>query len=147
MKNKFLPVPINFYKFLVLFFILFSFLAAPAALAHHDPEHKPLTLFGQDLNCFPDLPPKHEQGCGLDDFIVLLKAIIDFLAKTVVIPVATLMVIWAAYVIITAGGSAEKFQKGRAIIATAVIGVTIALLAGAIVGFVYELITGEQLTK
>ena len=105
-----------------------------------------LKILGVPLSCDPALPPgpPNYLGCGIDDFIALIEGLIKLLTRVVVIPLAVLMMIWAGFVIMTAGGSEEKVRKGRAIITTAVVGVVIALLAGAIVGIVYDLIRGGQ---
>ena len=131
------------FKSIFFWFLLtsiFSLALGSAALA------APLKILNVELACDPAKPPE-AGGCGLDDFIVLIEGIIKFLTTVVVIPVATLMVIWAAYVIITAGGSTEKVEKGKKIITVAVIGVAIGLLAGALVGIIYEIFTGQQLPR
>jgi len=94
-------------------------------------------------NCDPTLPPSDPLGCGLTAFVLLIRNIIKYLTY-IVIPIAVIMFIWAAYVIITAGGSPAKFDKGKAIMTTAVIGVVIALGAGIIVGLIYQLFTGQR---
>ena len=116
-------------------FISFGFMILPY-------KAQALTIFGVDLQCSPEKAP-NKGGCGIPAFTLLIGAIIDFLTKTIVVPLAVIMMIYAGFVIMTAGGSADKVSQGRKIITTALIGVVIALLAGVAVGIIYKLVTNQ----
>ena len=123
----------------VAFFLATTFLSINPALADHEPGHNKLKLLGQEINCYPELAPSHPDGCGIANFIDLIKKIIKFLMTYVAIPIAILMMIWAGYVIITAGGSQEKYRHGKEIITTAIIGLAIALTAIAVIDIIEKL--------
>lgn len=55
-------------------------------------------------------------------------------AGLLLVVICTLMIIWAAIVMLTAAGSAEKITTARTIILYAVIGLVVGLLAAAISG-------------
>ncbi len=85
------------------------------------------TVLGYPLTCNPALAPK-TGGCGIPEFLGLFNYLIGIL-QIAVIPIATLVAIYAGFVILTAGGSQEKFKKGTTILTTALVGVAITLLA------------------
>jgi hypothetical protein len=132
---------------------LFIFLVSAVLLASWAPSvfaapGDPLTLFGHQFNCYPELPvtspnsadPRH--GCGLLDAFEFIDYAFNLLMRDVVIPIAVLMIIWGGYYILTAGGSAERVKKGRKILLAAIVGVTIALAAPLLVDLVYQIIRG-----
>lgn len=112
------------------------------AMASH--QAPTLVILGQNLGCYPDHAPNNG-GCGLQSMILLIKAVIDYGLKTLILPLAILMLVWAGYMILAAGGSVEKIEKGKKIITVALLGVVIAGIAGIIVGIIYELITGQNI--
>lgn len=130
MNNKFLKNSINFYKFLLLFFLILPSIVSAAIL----PKILPA--------CDPALPP-NQDGCGIPEFIQLIKNIINFLT-IIVFPIAAGVIIWGGIVIMTAGGSTERAGKGRKIIWAAVIGVAIALGAWLIINGIYLALTGAN---
>ncbi len=60
----------------------------------------------------------------------------------IVLAIAIIFVIWGAFTLITAGGSAEKALKGRNYIIYAVVGFIVALLAKAIPNIAKWFLTG-----
>jgi hypothetical protein len=127
-----------FIIFAIISIALFNISVAPV-FAKHGAD--PLKILSINIGCYPDHAP-NDGGCGLPHFIKLIDGAINFLLNVVVLPVALLMIIWAAFVIITAGGSKEKVSKGKKIITVAIIGLVIAFLARAAVGLIYNLIRG-----
>ncbi len=107
-----------------------------------------LHLLGIDLGCYPELPPDDSQGngCGLDDFITLLRRIINYLT-VIVFPLAAAMLVWGGLVIMTAAGSTERVGKGKQIITTALIGVAIALGSWLIINAIYLALVGKSVKE
>ncbi len=105
---------------------------------------KTLKILGIDLGCFPHLPPNDSQGngCGLDDFVKLLRRVINYLT-VIVLPLVAAMVVWGGLAIMTAAGSVERISKGKQIIWTAVIGAAIVLGAWLIINTIYLALTGK----
>ena len=93
-------------------------------------------------DCDPSLAPS-QGGCGIPQFIQLLKNIIDFLT-IIVFPIGAGVIIWGGITIMIAGGSTERVAKGRKIIWAAVIGIAIALGAWLIINAIYLLLTGAN---
>lgn len=56
--------------------------------------------------------------------------------------VATVMVLWGAFKILTAGGEPKKFEEGKHTIVYAAIGLAIVFLAGGVVSLVANLLGG-----
>ncbi|MEK7612002.1 MAG: hypothetical protein AAB407_01550 [Patescibacteria group bacterium] len=102
-----------------------------------------LNILGVDLQCDPNLPPDNG-GCGLNSFAYLIKVVIDYLGKVIVLPLAVLMIIWGGFKIIMARGNSSEFAKGRQIITTALIGVAIVFGAGIIVSLVWSLLSNNS---
>lgn len=102
--------------------------------------------FSLQPNCNPTLPPSDTKGCGIPAFIGFIRNIIkQFFA--IAIPLAVIFIIWGGFVIMTAGGSADKVRKGKEIITIAVIGLAITLGAWLILTAVNQLLqikTGFQ---
>ncbi|PIT92693.1 MAG: hypothetical protein COU08_00835 [Candidatus Harrisonbacteria bacterium CG10_big_fil_rev_8_21_14_0_10_42_17] len=103
--------------------------------------------------CFPELPPFPPEridgqwrggGCGTDALYLFLNNFIRFLTLTIVPILATLMVVWGGFVILTSAGSSEQFSKGRKIITIAITGLIIAFAAGIIVNAVFQALTGDR---
>ena len=65
----------------------------------------------------------------------VINNIIDFL-QLVLSPLAVLVILYAAFVLMTSGGSEEKIKKGKLIIIWAIVGVVVLLVANSIIGFV-----------
>lgn len=105
------------------------------------PSQAPSTQPKQLINieCDPTLTPSNG-GCGISAFVGLIKGIIDYLLTIIVPSVAILMFVWAGFVIMTAGGSTTRFEKGKKIIIAALVGVVIALGVWLIIHGIYQLL-------
>ncbi|OGY58133.1 MAG: hypothetical protein A3E61_01520 [Candidatus Colwellbacteria bacterium RIFCSPHIGHO2_12_FULL_43_12] len=77
-----------------------------------------------------------------DDICVLLDNVTRFLV-TLVIPIAGLMIIWAAYQILTAGGDPAKFSTGRRTIVYALVGLGIVIISRGLVAIIIDLLGGS----
>lgn len=97
-------------------------------------------LLGYDLGCEAAKPPS-DGGCGIKEFLGFVRYIIGFLLK-LAFPLATIFIVYGAFVIITAAGSPDKLKQGKGIIYAAVIGITIALGSWLIVTTVFKVLTG-----
>lgn len=84
-----------------------------------------IEILGTEIPCDPAQPP-NQGGCGIDDFILLVKVVIGFL-QVIIIPLAVGFIVWGGFVIMTAGGSEERVKQGKKIITAAVIGIVISL--------------------
>lgn len=113
----------------------FLLLTSPALVLAQSNQLELLTI---KVDCDPALPPT-SGGCNFGHFIYLIGEIIKLLMTKVVIPLAVLMMIWAGYVIMTAGGNESKYERGKTIMTTAIVGVIIALLAPLIIDFLRKL--------
>ena len=92
-----------------------------------------------NINCNPALTPSNG-GCGISEFVILIKGIIDYLLTIIVPSIAILMFVWAGFVIMTAGGSTAHFEKGKKIIVAALVGVIIALGVWLIIHGIYQIL-------
>lgn len=61
----------------------------------------------------------------------IFQFIINFLMK-ISFPIAAIMIMWGAFLILTAGGKPENLSKGRAAIVWAVVGLIIILFVNAV---------------
>ncbi len=132
-------------KTILLVLFSFLFLSAAPLLAFAVPAGQALTLFGIDLTCSPEKAPK-AGGCGFPALIALGKGLVGQLLLWI-IPIASAVIIAGGIVIMTAGGSEDKVKKGKAIITTAVIGVTIAFGAWLIINAIFLALTGKSVTN
>ncbi len=73
------------------------------------------------------------------DVCALLNNITDFLLL-VVAPLAGLMILWAAFQILTASGDPAKFATGRRTIVYALIGLGVVILSKGIVAIITDLL-------
>lgn len=78
--------------------------------------------------------------CNLCDLLTLVKSVITFMIELSV-AFAGLFFAWGAFNIMIAGGSQEKFSKGKEIMTIAVTGAVIALGAWLIIGTVLQIVT------
>ena len=77
-------------------------------------------------------PPPSETTYGSESgFFLLMKRIINILF-TVLMILAVLFIMWAAFKYLTAGGNAEKVQEAGKMVLYAVVAIAIALLARAV---------------
>lgn len=94
-------------------------------------------------DCNPTLPPNSTTGnpCNIAAFIAFLKKIIQFMF-VIAIPLAVIVIVWGAFVIMTAGGSESRVTQGKGIITAAVIGLAILLGSWLIVTTVLGFLKG-----
>ncbi|HCX45063.1 TPA: hypothetical protein DGT35_00450 [Patescibacteria group bacterium] len=88
-------------------------------------------------------PNNLERLCTFCDLIRLLDNIVKFMAGLAPF-LATLLIIWGAFLIITAGGSPDRLSTGKKVIQAAVTGLAIVLGAWIIVSTVFLVITGSN---
>ena len=90
-------------------------------------------------------PPGYESLCraGPDTNPNLFGNIVQFLI-VIAIVVSVVFMIWGGIIWITSGGDKGKVEQARSAITGAIIGLLIALLAYAIVSYVFYLITGKS---
>lgn len=91
--------------------------------------HAQLTLAP---DCKAELPPSDPQSCNIQAFLKWIKKLINFLL-IIAIPLGAIFVVWGGFVIMTAGGSEDKFKRGKQIITAAVIGIAISFGAWLII--------------
>jgi hypothetical protein len=109
---------------ITLSLFLVAIVFAPQALAASDLElPNPLTS-----NSIPDL----------------ISKLFSQLIKYVVPPVGTVMIVIGAFQILTAGGNAEKFEKGKKTVFYTVIGLIVVILGGVIAQLVAEILGAPQ---
>src|SRR3989338_4295933 len=126
------------FKFLIIVILFSNFYFLISNNAHA----QPTSLFGKEI-CDPTLLPDNQPKGGFDlyDFLIFVRRIIEFLLW-IAIPIGIAFIAYGAFVIMTAGGSEEKFKKGKGIITTAIIGVAIGLASWLIVTTVNKILTG-----
>ncbi len=78
--------------------------------------------------------PAPGSGATLQDFIAVLIKIIQAIG----IPILVICIIYAGYIIVTAGGNEEKVTKGKTWIFWTLIGAAIILSAQVIANLVYD---------
>ncbi|MDD5431126.1 MAG: hypothetical protein PHP03_02800 [Candidatus Pacebacteria bacterium] len=83
-----------------------------------------------------------EKACGLCDFFKLAQNIITFLMK-IAFTLATLFIIYGAFVIMTAGGSPERVTEGKKVLTITFTGVAIILGSWIIMSTLLLVITGS----
>jgi hypothetical protein len=108
-KKIYLPI------FILLMLLFFVFL--PQAQAA-----------GGLIPCGPGKAP-----CTICHVFELIKNIINFLVIYVTAPLAGLLFLWGGIMMITSGGSEDKFKKGKTMFVNTVIGAVIVLASWAIV--------------
>lgn len=82
----------------------------------------------------PTISSQFESVDGTIEFVIfLLNSLVGLSAL-----VAVLMIVYAAYVFITAGGNADNIKKGSDTLTAAVVGMAIVFLARTIVVFVLQ---------
>lgn len=101
----------------------------------------PLGFIWRGTSCTPDQAKGPTGVCTLCDAIIVAQNIINFLFE-LAIPIAVAMIVWGAFVFMTAGGSEDRVASGKKIMTSAVIGLVIALGAWVIVNIVLHALTG-----
>lgn len=92
----------------------------------------PLLAFAQG-----GLVPCSGPDCTICHIWVLLQRVINLLI-TIAFSVGTIGIIWGGFAIMTAGGSESRVTKGREIITTAVVGITIVLVAWVVLNSLFQ---------
>lgn len=93
----------------------------------------------------PTIPPQTTPDQVLEGLKVnktldaILKDLTGF-AVGLALAIAVLMIIWAGYQMLTAGGDPAQFEKGKKTIAYAVGGIIVILLAAAIIEIIKNLL-------
>jgi len=77
-------------------------------------------------------------NCNLGDLLELIKRVIDFLLKSVAMPLAAIAFAWAGFLYLTAGGNPAKVSQAHDIFKGVVIGLLIALAAWLIVSAILK---------
>ncbi len=108
----------------IVVIVIVTVASAQSALAFHVP-----------------LLPCRGTECTVQDFITFVRNIITTLLE-IAIPLAVIFIVYGAFVIMTAGGSEEKVKKGKTVIISSVIGLTIALASWLIVTTINQALKG-----
>jgi len=74
--------------------------------------------------------------CTFEDFIKLISNVIDFLIFIIAPVIAALLILYAGFLLLTSGASAESRGKAKTIMMDAIVGIVIAMLAWIIIKFI-----------
>lgn len=90
------------------------------------------------------IEPPEDQICicnplESEDFEVIIGRIIDFIFK-IAIPIVPLMMIYAGFLFVTAGGSTQKIEQAKNIIIWTIVGLAIVLLARGFLAIIEQLL-------
>lgn len=143
-------------KLLITFLIIFiGFTAlAPVVLAQDatigDDEISSNPIWGgrNPVTCHTDsviegdIPTGEAVGCDLCDALKVGANITDFLIQIALILVV-LMTVYGGFLMMTAGGSQEKYSRGKSSITWAIIGLVIVLSSWVIVNTLIHIMAGE----
>lgn len=81
-------------------------------------------------------------GGGVDTFTELADKIIDFLL-VVAAPIVVIMVIWAGFLFMTAGGNLEKVQKGKDTLLWTAVGVGVLMISKGVTTLLVSILGGN----
>src|SRR3989344_6297479 len=123
---------IQLFRFLPAIAVIITLFFIAAA-----PAEAEIYVIGQPINCDPALPPNAAGGCGLNEFILGVRAVISFLIK-LALPLVGLFIAWGGFVILTARGSQENVAKGKKIITAAGGGLVVCFSARLAVFSLYQ---------
>ncbi len=84
-----------------------------------------------------DPAPQLKNPLGTDSFEDLIERVIDWLIR-ISAPILVIVIIWGAFLMMTAGGNENKYTQGKKTITYAVIGFAIILLARGLIMVVKE---------
>lgn len=124
------------YHLLFVFLLILGFLATKIVFAANGRGF----LNGISEECY------NAGQCKFCDVITVIFNILRFLRNDIAIPLAILMIIYGALVLIFAGGSPNQIQKGQKILRSAFIGILIIFGASLIINTVGILLVGENFT-
>ncbi len=131
----------SFFILLATFYLLLS--SAPLAFAQPAPPDLQLRP-----KCDPTLAPTLPGSCDLAAFVGFIQNIIEFMFY-ISIPIAVMFIVWGSFVIMTAGGSETRFQKGKTVITAAIVGIIIVFSSNLIVTTIEKALKSgaEQILK
>lgn len=110
--------------FFIFYFLFFVSLASAAGLVPCGGEGEPF--------------------CTWCHLMQLIKNIIDFMIK-IILPIAAIMIVYGGVIMMIAGGSPEKFNRGKSIVWSAIIGIVIALLAWLVLDTIFKVLTRNRI--
>ncbi len=84
-----------------------------------------------------------DNPCRFNDFIDLIRNVVNFLMFGVALPLSAALFSWAGILMLTSGGSTEKIKQAKDIFWWVSVGIVITFAAWLIV----DLITGSLLTS
>jgi len=97
----------------------------------------PLVSFAAAPPGGPTQPPKNITSIGT--LVTVLQTVLGWMF-TIFLILAVVMIIWAAFIYLTAGGEEEKLGKAKSILIYAVVAVVVALVAAGLPNIVGSLI-------
>jgi hypothetical protein len=92
--------------------------------------------------CGNETGPEAATSCDFEDFIVLIKNIINVLI-VLAIPATMIVFTWVGIMLLTAQGDSDKITRARGILQKVVTGFIIILLAWLVVHTLFLVITGK----
>lgn len=96
---------------------------------------------GEDSGDTPPVGDGLRNPLNFETIPEVLSRVAGFLFS-VAIPIVTIMILYGAFQLLTAGGSDDRVTKGRKTITWAVIGLVVVLVAGGIATLVESILTG-----
>ncbi len=101
------------------------------------------------VNCGRNLPPdaseqtKKENACTIPKLLQMVANIINFLLSYAWL-VATLVIVWAGWEMVNAGGNDEAITAAKTTLTNGIIGFALILMSFVILNFVVSIVTGEE---
>ena len=123
----------------VLFSAAFAFAQTPTP---SEPEPSGLVKCGRSLPADATAEEKKTNECTITDFLQMVLNIINFLLSWAWL-VATLMIVWAGWGMVNAGGNEEEVSKAKTTLSNAIIGFFLIMVSFVLLNFVVSLVTGE----
>lgn len=80
---------------------------------------------------------------GASNISDILTLILGFM-QTISYPIVAIMIMWGAFLILTAGGKPENLSKGKSVIMWAIIGFAIVLMANGAVDLLRDILFTER---
>lgn len=91
--------------------------------------------------CDATKPPGEAGACNVQAFVDWVKTIINYLF-IISVPIATVFIVYGAFVMMKSGGNPGEFAKGKTIVVSAIIGIVIIFTANLIVTTVVNALKG-----
>lgn len=79
------------------------------------------------------IPECPDSGCGFNELMILINTIISFILVDLATPLFALIIVYAGWLYLSAGGGEENIKKAKTILTNAVIGYVIVLAAWLVV--------------